>query len=171
MCHFYVNCVSSVIRCSYQLLSSPSLLSCGSVNPQQISLCSDFWFTSVSGTSLLRMCSLLLETALPAILYTQGHTIQLPNELDLSIQTALAQLCLLSHAPPEKPGPPINVRVTDVWGFNAALEWKPPSDDGNCEIIGYTIQKADKKTTVCMNGGGEQNRCEVQWRYSITSLL
>ncbi|XP_008327852.1 myosin binding protein Ca isoform X1 [Cynoglossus semilaevis] len=47
----------------------------------------------------------------------------------------------------EKPGPPINVRVTDVWGFNAALEWKPPSDDGNCEIIGYTIQKADKKTT------------------------
>ncbi|KAL7379328.1 hypothetical protein ABVT39_026316 [Epinephelus coioides] len=46
----------------------------------------------------------------------------------------------------EKPGPPIAVHVTDVWGFNAALEWKPPKDDGNCEIIGYTIQKADKKT-------------------------
>uniref|UniRef100_A0A3B3H3Y3 Myosin-binding protein C, fast-type n=1 Tax=Oryzias latipes TaxID=8090 RepID=A0A3B3H3Y3_ORYLA len=46
----------------------------------------------------------------------------------------------------EKPGPPINVVVTDVWGFNAALEWKPPKDDGNCEIIGYTIQKSDKKT-------------------------
>ncbi|XP_008302319.1 myosin-binding protein C, fast-type-like, partial [Stegastes partitus] len=46
----------------------------------------------------------------------------------------------------EKPGPPIAVTVTDVWGFNAALEWKPPKDDGNCEIIGYTIQKADKKT-------------------------
>uniref|UniRef100_A0A3B4ZFC7 Myosin-binding protein C, fast-type-like n=1 Tax=Stegastes partitus TaxID=144197 RepID=A0A3B4ZFC7_9TELE len=50
----------------------------------------------------------------------------------------------------EKPGPPIAVTVTDVWGFNAALEWKPPKDDGNCEIIGYTIQKADKKTKVCM---------------------
>ncbi|XP_056144374.1 myosin binding protein Ca, partial [Lampris incognitus] len=46
----------------------------------------------------------------------------------------------------EKPGPPINVHVTDIWGFNAALEWKPPKDDGNSEIIGYTIQKADMKT-------------------------
>uniref|UniRef100_A0A3B5MKT8 Myosin binding protein C, fast type a n=1 Tax=Xiphophorus couchianus TaxID=32473 RepID=A0A3B5MKT8_9TELE len=46
----------------------------------------------------------------------------------------------------EKPGSPINVHVTDVWGFNAALEWKPPKDDGNCEIIGYTIQKCDMKT-------------------------
>ncbi|MED6284452.1 Myosin-binding protein C, fast-type, partial [Characodon lateralis] len=46
----------------------------------------------------------------------------------------------------EKPGPPINVHVTDVWGFNATLEWKPPKDDGNCEIIGYTIQKCDMKT-------------------------
>ncbi|XP_034075961.1 myosin binding protein Ca [Gymnodraco acuticeps] len=46
----------------------------------------------------------------------------------------------------EKPGPPIDVHVTDVWGFNAALEWKPPKDDGNCEIIGYSVQKADMKT-------------------------
>ncbi|XP_024127554.1 myosin binding protein Ca isoform X3 [Oryzias melastigma] len=46
----------------------------------------------------------------------------------------------------EKPGPPISVVVTDVWGFNAALEWKPPKDDGNCEILGYTVQKSDKKT-------------------------
>ncbi|XP_050990897.1 myosin binding protein Cb isoform X1 [Labeo rohita] len=46
----------------------------------------------------------------------------------------------------DKPSPPCQVQVTDVWGFNAALEWKPPKDDGNCEITGYTIQKADKKT-------------------------
>ncbi|XP_043959360.1 myosin binding protein Cb isoform X3 [Gambusia affinis] len=46
----------------------------------------------------------------------------------------------------EKAGPPVNVRVTDVWGFNAALEWEPPKDDGNCEVTGYTIQKADMKT-------------------------
>uniref|UniRef100_A0A6Q2X6Q7 Myosin binding protein C, fast type b n=1 Tax=Esox lucius TaxID=8010 RepID=A0A6Q2X6Q7_ESOLU len=44
------------------------------------------------------------------------------------------------------PGPPVDVKVTDIWGFNAALEWKPPKDDGNTEITGYTIQKADKKT-------------------------
>uniref|UniRef100_A0A3P8WXB7 Myosin-binding protein C, fast-type n=1 Tax=Cynoglossus semilaevis TaxID=244447 RepID=A0A3P8WXB7_CYNSE len=46
----------------------------------------------------------------------------------------------------EKPMPPVNVRVTEVWGFNAALEWNPPTDDGNSEITGYTIQKADMKT-------------------------
>lgn len=46
----------------------------------------------------------------------------------------------------DKPGPPIAVQVTDVWGFNAALEWKPPKDDGNCDILGYTVQKSDKKT-------------------------
>ncbi|CAL9692742.1 unnamed protein product [Knipowitschia caucasica] len=44
------------------------------------------------------------------------------------------------------PGPPVAVQVTDVWGFNAALEWKPPKDNGNCDIIGYTVQKADMKT-------------------------
>ncbi|KAG1954065.1 myosin-binding protein C, cardiac-type [Pimephales promelas] len=44
------------------------------------------------------------------------------------------------------PGPPQSLKVMDVWGFNVALEWKPPKDNGNCDIIGYTIQKADKKT-------------------------
>lgn len=46
----------------------------------------------------------------------------------------------------------MNVKVTDVWGFNAALEWQPPTDDGNCEITGYTIQKADMKTKVREEG-------------------
>ncbi|XP_050784134.1 myosin-binding protein C, fast-type [Gopherus flavomarginatus] len=46
----------------------------------------------------------------------------------------------------EKPGPPVSVQVKEVWGFNVLLEWQPPKDDGNSEITGYTIQKADKKT-------------------------
>uniref|UniRef100_A0A670IGA1 Myosin-binding protein C, cardiac-type n=1 Tax=Podarcis muralis TaxID=64176 RepID=A0A670IGA1_PODMU len=46
----------------------------------------------------------------------------------------------------DKPGPPQNVKIVDVWGFNVALEWKPPQDDGNAPITGYTVQKADKKT-------------------------
>ncbi|NXA44188.1 MYPC2 protein, partial [Eudromia elegans] len=46
----------------------------------------------------------------------------------------------------EKPGPPQAVQVKEVWGFNALLEWEPPKDDGNCEISGYSVQKADKKT-------------------------
>ncbi|KAM9366083.1 myosin-binding protein C, cardiac-type [Symphorus nematophorus] len=44
------------------------------------------------------------------------------------------------------PGPPEALKIMDVWGFNVALEWKPPKDNGNCEITGYTVQKADKKT-------------------------
>ncbi|KAM7411848.1 hypothetical protein PAMA_021701 [Pampus argenteus] len=46
----------------------------------------------------------------------------------------------------ELPGPPASVKLVDTWGFNAALEWTPPKDNGNTEIIGYTIQKADRKT-------------------------
>ncbi|XP_029287854.1 myosin binding protein Hb [Cottoperca gobio] len=46
----------------------------------------------------------------------------------------------------ELPGPPASVKVVDTWGFNAALEWTAPKDNGNTEITGYTIQKADKKT-------------------------
>ncbi|XP_071381820.1 myosin-binding protein C, cardiac-type [Centroberyx affinis] len=44
------------------------------------------------------------------------------------------------------PGPPEALKIMDVWGFNVALEWKPPKDNGNSEVTGYNIQKADKKT-------------------------
>uniref|UniRef100_UPI00398F848A myosin-binding protein H-like isoform X2 n=1 Tax=Pristiophorus japonicus TaxID=55135 RepID=UPI00398F848A len=46
----------------------------------------------------------------------------------------------------ELPGPPQTMKMLDVWGFNVALEWQPPKDNGNSEISGYTIQKSDKKT-------------------------
>ncbi|XP_026563889.1 myosin-binding protein C, cardiac-type [Pseudonaja textilis] len=46
----------------------------------------------------------------------------------------------------DKPGPPLNIKIVDVWGFNVALEWMPPQDDGNSQITGYVVQKADKKT-------------------------
>ncbi len=52
------------------------------------------------------------------------------------------------HSSVDLPGPPEALKILDVWGFNVALEWKPPKDNGNCEITGYTIQKADKKTMV-----------------------
>lgn len=46
----------------------------------------------------------------------------------------------------ELPGPPATVKIVDTWGFNVALEWTAPKDNGNTEITGYTVQKADKKT-------------------------
>lgn len=48
----------------------------------------------------------------------------------------------------ELPGPPASVKIVDTWGFNVALEWTAPKDNGNTEITGYTVQKADKKTGV-----------------------
>ncbi|XP_025939673.1 myosin-binding protein C, slow-type [Apteryx rowi] len=46
----------------------------------------------------------------------------------------------------DRPGPPEVVMIEDVWGENVNLSWKPPKDDGNAAITGYTIQKADKKS-------------------------
>ncbi|KAK2857815.1 hypothetical protein Q7C36_005734 [Tachysurus vachellii] len=46
----------------------------------------------------------------------------------------------------ELPGPPASVKIVDSWGFNVALEWTEPKDNGNTTITGYTVQKADKKT-------------------------
>ncbi|XP_073458975.1 myosin-binding protein C, fast-type-like [Aquarana catesbeiana] len=63
----------------------------------------------------------------------------------------------------EKPGPPQAVTVKEVWGFNALVEWVPPKDNGNSEILGYTIQKADKKTKEWFNvyEHNRQPRCTV----------
>ncbi|KAM6108285.1 myosin-binding protein H [Pterocles gutturalis] len=46
----------------------------------------------------------------------------------------------------EPPGPPQKLKLVDMWGFNVALEWSPPADNGNSEILGYMVQKSDKKS-------------------------
>ncbi|KAG8521461.1 Myosin-binding protein C, fast-type, partial [Galemys pyrenaicus] len=51
----------------------------------------------------------------------------------------------------EKAGPAENVMVKEVWGTNALVEWQPPKDNGNSEVTGYFIQKADKKTMEWFN--------------------
>lgn len=58
---------------------------------------------------------------------------------------------------PEKPGPPQSIKLVDVWGSNATLEWTPPQDTGNTALLGYTVQKADKKSGVrpVWDGGRE----------------
>ncbi|XP_012887329.1 PREDICTED: myosin-binding protein H-like [Dipodomys ordii] len=46
----------------------------------------------------------------------------------------------------EPPGPPQSIKLVDVWGSNAALQWTPPQDTGNTALLGYTVQKADTKS-------------------------
>ncbi|KAM9107077.1 LOW QUALITY PROTEIN: myosin-binding protein H-like [Megaptera novaeangliae] len=44
----------------------------------------------------------------------------------------------------ERPGSPQSIKLVDVWGSSATLEWTPPQD-GNA-LLGYTVQKADTKS-------------------------
>uniref|UniRef100_G1LDH1 Myosin-binding protein H-like n=1 Tax=Ailuropoda melanoleuca TaxID=9646 RepID=G1LDH1_AILME len=46
----------------------------------------------------------------------------------------------------ERPGPPQSIKLVDVWGSSATLEWTPPQDTGNAALLGYTVQKADTKS-------------------------
>ncbi|XP_069020870.1 myosin-binding protein C, slow-type isoform X2 [Embiotoca jacksoni] len=64
-------------------------------------------------------------------------TVQVENHVD----TAILDIQIV-----DLPGPPHSVNIEEVWGGNVALIWTPPKDNGNAPIIGYTIQKADKKT-------------------------
>nr|XP_057934364.1 myosin-binding protein C, slow-type isoform X3 [Doryrhamphus excisus] len=63
--------------------------------------------------------------------------VQVENHVD----TAVMDIQII-----DLPGPPQCVTIEDVWGENVALSWTPPRDNGNAQITGYTIQKADKKT-------------------------
>ncbi|XP_062841002.1 myosin binding protein Ca [Trichomycterus rosablanca] len=81
------------------------------------------------------------------ILFIRSSTREHSGQYTLSVQIEnMEDKATIQIQIVEKPGPPVAITVTDVWGFNAALEWKPPKDDGNTEITGYTIQKADMKT-------------------------
>ncbi|XP_048463230.1 myosin-binding protein C, cardiac-type [Rhincodon typus] len=73
----------------------------------------------------------------------RGHSgiYQLKVEVESAQDTASIHIQVI-----DRPGPPVAVKIREVWGLNVALSWLPPKDDGNCEITGYTIQKADKKT-------------------------
>lgn len=63
-----------------------------------------------------------------------------------NIEKANSRICHIFIT--DRPGPPEVVTIEDVWGENVNLSWKPPKDDGNAAITGYTIQKADKKSMV-----------------------
>lgn len=82
------------------------------------------------------LVSIMLTFASKSGSMSNGSKIQQRNVLII--------FCMLA----ELPGPPASVKIVDTWGFNAALEWTPPTDKGNTEITGYTVQKADKKTGV-----------------------
>ncbi|XP_049757628.1 myosin-binding protein C, fast-type [Elephas maximus indicus] len=69
------------------------------------------------------------------------------GEYELSVKIEnMTDTATISIRVVEKAGPAENVMVKEVWGTNALVQWQPPRDDGNSEVTGYLIQKADKKT-------------------------
>ncbi|XP_078077482.1 myosin-binding protein C, cardiac-type-like [Mustelus asterias] len=72
---------------------------------------------------------------------THSGSYQLQVQIENTKDTASIHIQVI-----DKPGPPVNVKIGEVWGVNVALSWLPPKDNGNCEVTGYTVQKADKKT-------------------------
>ncbi|XP_063156136.1 myosin-binding protein H [Candoia aspera] len=67
-------------------------------------------------------------------------------QISVKILDELEDLATFDLQVIERPGPPKNLKVVDIWGFNVALEWSPPQDKGNSDLKGYTVQKADMKT-------------------------
>ncbi|XP_009082687.1 PREDICTED: myosin-binding protein C, slow-type, partial [Acanthisitta chloris] len=73
----------------------------------------------------------------------RGHS----GEYDMTVEVEnLVDKATIDIQIVDRPGPPEVVTIEDVWGENVNLSWKPPKDDGNAAITGYTIQKADKKS-------------------------
>ncbi|XP_028669468.2 LOW QUALITY PROTEIN: myosin binding protein Ca [Erpetoichthys calabaricus] len=86
-------------------------------------------------------------TEVDTILFIRSAERDHSGKYELSVQIEnMVDKALLDIRIVEKPGPPIGVKITDVWGFNAAIEWKPPKNDGNSEIWATPSKKQTKKT-------------------------
>ena len=46
----------------------------------------------------------------------------------------------------QEPTKPRNVKIVETIGTSVQLSWDAPKDDGNTEIIGYQVEKRDKRS-------------------------
>ena len=46
----------------------------------------------------------------------------------------------------QEPTKPQKIKIVEVIGSSVQLSWEPPKDDGNTEIIGYAVEKRDKRS-------------------------
>ena len=44
----------------------------------------------------------------------------------------------------DKPAPPTDLAVKDIFADHCTLTWKPPADDGGAELTGYVIERKDE---------------------------
>ncbi|VDK78974.1 unnamed protein product [Dibothriocephalus latus] len=48
----------------------------------------------------------------------------------------------------DKPSPPRDLEVFDVFAEHCSLKWKPPLDDGGCPITDYIVEKCDESVGI-----------------------
>ncbi|XP_037605774.1 myosin-binding protein C, cardiac-type isoform X3 [Sebastes umbrosus] len=102
---------------------------------------------SKDGEPLSPMFASVRNSDVDTILFIRKTERKHSGKYDLQVQIEnIEDTASITLQVVDLPGPPKALKIMEVWGFNVALEWKPPKDDGNCEITGYNIQKADKKT-------------------------
>ena len=57
----------------------------------------------------------------------------------------------------DKPTPPRNVTVSDVFYDNCIVHWKEPADDGGCPITHYIVEAID------MTEAGDTSEKSAEW--------
>jgi hypothetical protein len=62
------------------------------------------------------------------------------------------------------PSKPVKLKIADVVSTDVQLKWEPPKDAGDCELIGYQVEKRDSKSPadewyVCID---KVRHCSVQ---------
>ncbi|XP_074642623.1 twitchin-like [Tubulanus polymorphus] len=67
------------------------------------------------------------------------------NEIGQSQPTELKEP-VKAKSPFDKPGPPINLRATDISKSMITLTWEPPKSDGGSPIIGYIMERRQAKS-------------------------
>ena len=67
----------------------------------------------------------------------------------------------------DKPSPPQNLKVTNVYKDRITIAWETPKDDGGSEITGYVIEKRDARRTMWSDAG----TCGADTLKSVVSKL
>lgn len=73
-------------------------------------------------------------------------------------------LCDCSDVPSPPQGP---LEVSDITEDSVVLHWKPPKDDGGCDLTAYIIERRDSKRAVWTKVGGVDG---VTLDFKVTGL-
>lgn len=63
----------------------------------------------------------------------------------------------------DKPTPPLNLKIKEVYKDYVVLTWEAPEDDGGAPILEYIVEKQDVKKSTFINAGTTNGTtCELK---------